>query len=251
MTTLSEITRYLDEYLRVREIVDYPEAHNGLQLESGGGVTRIGAAVDACPYTIDAAAERGMDLLLVHHGLFWGGVHPMIGGRYRMWKRALDAGLAVYSAHLPLDAHPEIGNNALLCAALGMQKSAPFMPYKGTMIGLRGHLPVPRATLVDRLSQAVRGAVRVCPGGPAMVESVGVVTGGAGAEIRAAAATGIDTFVTGEGPHWTYALAEELGVNILYGGHYATETFGVRALAAHLGKHFDLPWEFIDHPSGL
>ncbi len=252
MTKLSEITRYADDYLRVREIADYPEALNGLQLENGGTVTRIGAAVDACGYTIDASAERGIDLLLVHHGLFWGGAHPMTGRRYRLWKRAMDAGVAIYSAHLPLDAHPEIGNGALLAAALGLQQRKPFMPYKGTPVGVRGTAETSRTALVDRLCAAVGGAVRICPGGPENVREIGVVTGGAGAEVRAAAAeAGIDTFITGEGPHWTYALADELGVNILYGGHYATETFGVKALAAHLGGRYELTWEFIDHPTGL
>ena len=252
MKELSEITRYLDEYLRLRQIADYPEAHNGLQLENGGTVTKIGAAVDACGYTIRAAAERGIDLLLVHHGLFWGGVHPMVGNRYQMWKQAMDAGIAVYSAHLPLDAHPEIGNNVLLAAAVGLNETEPFMPYKGTMIGLRGKIEEEwRNVLAERLKRAVGGTVRMCPGGPVNTRTVGIVTGGAGAEVRAAAEAGIDTFITGEGPHWTYALAEELGVNILYGGHYATETFGVKALAAHLGERYVLPWEFIDHPTGL
>lgn len=251
MHALSKITRYLDDYLRLREITDYAEAHNGLQLANGGTVTRIGAAVDACGYTVDAAVERGVDLLLVHHGLFWGGVHPMTGNRYRMWKQAMDAGLAIYSAHLPLDAHPKIGNNALLCAALDLQETEPFMPYKGTAVGLRGKTATSRETLVNRLAAALGGPVQVCPGGPENVYEIGVVTGGAGAEVRAAAEAGVDTFITGEGPHWTYPLAEELGINILYGGHYATETFGVKALAAHLGNRLGLPWEFIDHPTGL
>ena len=251
MNTLLEIAGYVDRYLRLGEIADYAEAHNGLQLENGGAVTRLGAAVDACGHTINAAAERGVDLLLVHHGLFWGGVHPMTGGRYRLWKRAMDAGLAVYSAHLPLDAHPEVGNNALLCAALGLADPRPFFPYKGTPLGLAGGLELERNALTRRLEQAVGGPVRVCPGGPANTAWVGVVTGGAGAEIREAAAAGIDTFITGEGPHWTYPLAEELGINLLYGGHYATETFGVKALAEHLSARFGLPWEFIDHPTGL
>ena len=251
MNTLLEITAYLDQSLRIAEIADYSEAHNGLQLENSGGVTRLGAAVDACGYTIAAAAERGINLLLVHHGLFWGGVHPMTGGRYRMWKRAMDADIAIYSAHLPLDAHPDVGNNALLCAALGLADPQPFFPYKGTPLGLMGRLESDRDELVKRLAQAMGGPVRVCPGGPARTRRVGVVTGGAGAEVREAVAAGVDTFITGEGPHWTYPLAEELGVNILYGGHYATETFGVKALAAHLGERFGLEWQFIDHPTGL
>lgn len=248
---LGEIVLFLNDYLRIGEIADYPEAHNGLQLENGGEVTRIGAAVDACGYTIERAAKRGIDLLLVHHGLMWGGVHPLTGGRYRMLKLAFDGGVAVYGAHLPLDAHPLVGNTALLCAALGLTGTQPFFPYKGTPLGEWGHLALDRDVLARRLEEIVGHRVRVCPGGPSQTSRVGVVTGGAGAELREAVAAGLDTFITGEGPHWTYALAEELGINVLYGGHYATETFGVKALAAHLGKQFGLPWEFIDHPTGL
>ena len=251
MNTLPEITAYLDRYLRLTEVADYPEAHNGLQLENSGGVTRIGAAVDACGFTIAAAAGRGINLLLVHHGLMWGGVHPITGGRYRLWKRAMEADIAVYSAHLPLDAHPQVGNTVLLCAALALADTQPFFPYKGTPLGQWGHLEMAREALAQRLAQAVGGPVRVCPGGPGRTARVGVVTGAAGAEVRQATAAGIDTFITGEGPHWTYALAEELGVNILYGGHYATETFGVKALAAHLAERLGLEWEFIAHPTGL
>lgn len=251
MISLTDLTRYLDDLLRLGEIADYPEAHNGLQLESGGAVTKLGAAVDACGFTIDRAAEQGIDLLLVHHGLMWGGVHPVTGGRYRLWKRAIEAGVAVYSAHLPLDAHPTLGNTALLCSALDLRETRPFFLFKDTSLGQWGELSLDRDELAERLVAAVGGPVKICPGGPSRTTRIGVVTGGAGAEVREAAAAGLDTFITGEGPHWTYALAEELGVNILYGGHYATETFGVKALASHLSKHFGLPWEFIDHPSGL
>ncbi len=246
-----QIVPYLDRYLRTADIPDYPNAHNGLQLDGREGVRRIGAAVDACFFTVDVAARLGVDLLLVHHGLAWNGLMPMTKGRYQLWKRAMDAGIAVYSSHLPLDVHPQVGNTALLCAAVGLHDTQPFLPYKGTMLGQWAELHLERDTLQRRLRDAVEGPVRICPGGPAQVRRVGVVTGGAGAEIREAAAAGIDTFITGEGPHWTFPLAEELEVNILYGGHYATETFGVKALAAHLGEKFSLPWDFIDHPSGL
>ena len=248
---LREICAYLDGFLHIGQISDYPNALNGLQLENGGTVSRIGAAVDASGYTVGAAAECGVDFLLVHHGLFWGGLQPMVRGQYRQWKRAFDANLAVYSAHLPLDAHPEVGNNALLCRALGLEAMTPFFDFKGTQIGLRASVSCERAELAARLEAVLGGRVLLCPGGPEQVREIGVITGGAGAEARAVAAEGIDTFITGEGPHWTYALAEELGINLFYGGHYATETFGVKALAAHLGARFGLPWEFIDHPTGL
>jgi dinuclear metal center YbgI/SA1388 family protein len=159
--------------------------------------------------------------------------------------------LSVYSSHLPLDAHPFLGNNILLCAALGLKKTKPFFFDKGQFLGFQSHTTISRAELAKRLHRAVGHAPIMLPGGPEICKKIGVVTGGAGGSLKLAAAEGVDTFVTGEGPHWTYALAEELGVNVLYGGHYATETFGVKALAADLSKKFKVPWVFLDHPSGL
>jgi dinuclear metal center YbgI/SA1388 family protein len=248
---LTGIVQFCDTLLRTAEIADYPNALNGLQLANGGTVTKIAAAVDACGYTIAAAVDLGCDLLIVHHGLFWQGLQPMTHGRYRYWKRAFDAGLAVYSAHLPLDAHPRIGNNALLCAALMLENTTPFFEHKGTPIGLRARGEIERAELVLRLERVLGGRVLLSPGGPEVAREIGVVTGGAGSEVEQMAAAGIDTFITGEGSHWTFAVAEDLGVNLLYGGHYATETFGVKALAAEISGHFGLPWQFIDHPTGL
>jgi dinuclear metal center YbgI/SA1388 family protein len=178
-------------------------------------------------------------------------VQPITAAHFRKIKIALDNGLAIYSAHLPLDVHPVVGNNALLCKALGFKKTAPFFFEKNQFIGLKTHSPMTRAALVQRLEQTLGGRVKLCAGGPEKVAHIGVVTGGAGAEVAKAASEGIDTFITGEGPHHSYLLAEELCVNLIYGGHYATETFGVKALAAQLSKKFRVPWEFIDHPTGL
>jgi dinuclear metal center YbgI/SA1388 family protein len=250
MVALSKITAYLAGYLLRENVADYPQAHNGLQLENDGEVKRIGAAVDACEAVVREAAARGVDFLLVHHGLYWNSV-PLVGGMYRKVRCAVAHNIAVYSAHLPLDVHPEVGNNLLLARALGLEQLEPFLLLKGQAAGLVGRCETGRADLAARLELAVSGKVHVCAGGPERVRRVGVVTGGAGSEVAKAAAEGVDTFITGEGPHWSYTLAEELGVNLLYGGHYATETFGVRALAKHLSLQFDLPWEFIDHPTGL
>ncbi len=254
---LTAICQHLDDSLRVRAVADYPNALNSLQLENGGTVSRIAAAVDASLSTVDAAVAAGCDLLLVHHGLFWNGPLPMTGKRRELFKRALDGNLAVYSAHLPIDAGAD-GNSMLLAQACLpapelVDAWVPFFDYKGTPVGCRARCvqPLTRDALAARLSEVVGGPVRVCPGGREDVRHVGVVTGGAGAEARRVAGEGIDAFITGEGPHWTYALAEEVGLNIFYGGHYATETFAVKALAARLGERFGLPWEFIDRASGL
>jgi putative NIF3 family GTP cyclohydrolase 1 type 2 len=183
--------------------------------------------------------------------LFWSPAHPWTGRRYELLRLLIENDLAIYSSHLPLDAHPRLGNNAQLCAALKFKKLRPFFFEKGQSLGFQTRTKISRAELAGRLRNILGRAPIVLPGGPAVCEKIGVVTGGAGSELKLAAAEGVDTFITGEGPHWTYALAEELGVNVFYGGHYATETFGVKALAAELSRRFKAPWVFLDHPTGL
>jgi dinuclear metal center YbgI/SA1388 family protein len=189
--------------------------------------------------------------MVVHHGLFWNARHPWTGRHYALLRLLLDHNLAVYSAHLPLDIHPRLGNNARLCAALGFKRTRPFFYEKDQPLGCQAHLRIRREALVERLARVLGGPVKLLPGGPAECRRIGVVTGGAGSHLPQAAKEGVDTFITGEGPHWTFALAEELGLNVLYGGHYATETFGVKALAADLARKFGVPWSFLDHPTGL
>ncbi|WP_035611530.1 Nif3-like dinuclear metal center hexameric protein [Haloferula sp. BvORR071] len=251
MPSLHEIVTFLDAELRTAEIPDYSGAVNGLQLENGGAVTRIAAAVDASLPVVEKAVAAGADLLLVHHGMFWQGAQPLTRAFYRKIKAAMDAGLAIYSSHLPLDVHPQMGNNALLLKALGLTKSGTFFDWKGLQLGLLAEVEISRETLVEKLASAVGGPVHLCPGGPERLRKIGLVTGGAGAEVASCTAAGVDTFITGEGPHWSYPLAEELGINLLYAGHYATETFGVKALAARLAGDHGIPWSFIDHPTGL
>lgn len=251
MIPLSDLVSFLDRELHIAEIPDYPSAVNGLQLANLGEVHRIVAAVDASLTTIEAAATGGPGLLIVHHGMFWQGTQPLIGPLYRKIKIAMDSGLAIYSAHLPLDVHPVWGNNILLANALGMANPDPFIEWRGMQLGLRGAWHGSREELAQKLGFAVSGRVHVCPGGPEEISEIGLITGGAGSEIAKVAAAGVDTFISGEGPHWSHTLAIELGVNLLLAGHYATETFGVQALAKALGNVFDLPWAFVDHPSGL
>jgi dinuclear metal center YbgI/SA1388 family protein len=250
-TSLAAIVRYCDRVLRTGNTGDYEGAVNGLQMENRGTVSRIAAAVDASRATVKLAVDAKADLLIAHHGLFWGPTHPWTGKRYELMRLLLENNLAVYSSHLPLDSHPRLGNNSLLCAALGLSRLRPFFVSHGQPIGFQTSARIPREELAKRLQQATGAKALVIPGGPAVCRRIGVVTGGAGGELRQAAQEGVDTFVTGEGPHWTYALAEELGMNVLYGGHYATETWGVKALAAELSRKFRVPWAFVDHPSGL
>lgn len=248
---LERLVSYCDDLLDHAGIEDYSGAVNGLQVENRGRVTRVAAAVDAGLSTVRMAVAAGADLLLVHHGLFWASRQPWTGRHFALLQILLENNLAVYSSHLPLDRHPKFGNNACLCAALGFRQTRPFFPLKNQTIGLRTRARISRRSLAERLAKILGGPPTVLPGGPETCRHIGVVTGGAGEELATAADLGIDTFITGEGPHWTYGLAEELGINVLYGGHYATETFGVRALARHLAEKFHLTWTFLDHPSGL
>ncbi len=252
---LTAIVAHLDRMLRHPGFPDYAPAFNGLQLENSGRVKRIGAAVDACEPVIAEAVRRGISLLLVHHGLMWDQhCFAFTGARYRKLRGAIEGDLAIFASHLPLDAHPRFGNAAVLAKALALQNVEPFFRYKMETIGVQGTLSLNLTDLVKRVSRAVGVAAEqltVCAAGPKRVRKVGIVTGGAGSEVGEIARSGVDTFITGEGPHWSYTAAEELGLNVIYAGHYATETFGVKALAGHIGKKYGLPWEFIDHPTGL
>ena len=249
--SLSSIVKYCDQLLHTAEVKDYDGAANGLQVENRGNVTCIAATVDASLATIKLAVADHADLIIVHHGLFWTPSHPWTGKRLELLRLLLENNVALYSSHLPLDAHPKLGNNAQLCAALGFKRTRPFFFDHGQSIGFQATAKIPRSELANRLERATGSKALLIPGGPQICQSIGVVTGGAGGDLKKAAAEGVDTFITGEGPHWTYALAEELGINVLYGGHYATETFGVKALAAHLSRRFKVPWIFLDHPTGL
>jgi len=248
---LSTIHSGLDAYLNIGEIRDYPNALNGLQLENDGRVTRLGAAVDASLATIELAIAQQVDLLLVHHGLFWGGVTPVVGRHFQKLKRAISGNLAIYSAHLPLDIHPEIGNNMLLAQTLQLPDPEPFFFQMGRNLGIASKVAMERDQLVARLESGLGGKIWICAAGPQKTRRIGIITGGAGSKLEKAADEGIDTFITGEGPHYTFALAEELRVNLIYAGHYATETFGVCALAEMFSVKYDLPWCFLDHPSRL
>lgn len=251
MATLDEIVAYLDEELRTSSIPDYPGALNGLQLANDGQIGRIVAAVDASLPVIRAAAAGGPGLLIVHHGMFWQGAQPVTGAFYKKLKIAMDANLAVYSSHLPLDVHPEVGNNILLARAIGLEEIEPFFDFKGLLIGVRGKWSGARAELVYALRSALGGPVHLCPAGPEKIQKIGIITGGAGSEVARVAAAGVDSFITGEGPHWSYPLAEELGINLFYGGHYATETWGVKAISEICSRKFAVTWDFLDHPTGL
>ena len=251
---LGAIVEYLDTYLRVRDIPDSENAVNGLQVANGGSVDRIVAAVDASLEAIEGAAPVGATggtLLLVHHGLLWDGNVPLTGRRYRRVRALLDRNIALYSAHIPLDLHSEVGNNIVLARRLDVALEGWFGEYRGQRLGVYGDLALPREELVLRIEAQLTASARLIPGGPETTHRVGIVTGSGGGFIAEALAAGIDTLITGEGAHHTYFDAMELGLNVIYAGHYATEQVGVQALAQHLGLRFELPWEFHRHPTGM
>lgn len=250
---LGDLVSHAEALLRPGRFKDYPGAVNGLQFENRGRVTRIAAAVDGTLEVARKAVAAGADLLLVHHGLFWGPTTPWTGRRAALLRLLVENDVAVYSQHLPLDGHPRLGNAACLARAMGWSRLRPFLEHEGMPIGVQVVLPrpVPRAAVAALLARVTGAPPRILPGGPDACRRIGVCTGGAGSEIPKARAAGVDTLITGEGPHWTYALAEDCGLNAFYAGHYATETFGVKALADEWSRRFGIPWVFVDHPTGL
>jgi dinuclear metal center YbgI/SA1388 family protein len=253
---LSEIVAHLDDLLDTARTPDYPPALNGLQIENSGQVWRVAAAVDASQRAIEGAVQTKAQLLIVHHGLFWSGLQPITGRFHRRLHALLTHDTAVYASHLPLDRHPTLGNNVLLARRLDLVPSGEFAHFENVPIGVRGSADIPTADLAARAAVFARehgGEARVSafPSGR-WTRAWGVCTGaGADADtLDEAARLGLDTLIVGEGPHWTAVDAPERGLVIIYAGHYATETLGVRALAEHVGQRFDIPWSFVAAPTG-
>jgi dinuclear metal center YbgI/SA1388 family protein len=247
---LGDIVRYSDDLLNVRVIRDYPDAENGLQVANAGTVSRIAAAVDLTAATVKHAITESADFLIVHHGLSWS--RKGSGDSYlERFSELVRHGIALYSVHLPLDCHPQLGNAAVLGRRLGLSSMEPFGIWHGQPIGVRGELDIARDALGDRLAEVLGAPPKRMLFGPEHARRVGIVTGAAASLMTQVRAAGLDSYITGEGNHHTYFDAEELHLNVFYGGHYATETFGVRALAEHLSATFGIPWVFLDHPTGL
>ncbi|HET9002403.1 MAG TPA: Nif3-like dinuclear metal center hexameric protein [Gemmatimonadaceae bacterium] len=257
MAKLKAIADRLDGLLRTPEIPDYPTAVNGIQLENRGDIRGIAVAVDCSQKTIEGTIAAGANLLIVHHGLFWGGVQPIRGALYERLHRLLAGDVAVYSSHLPLDAHPELGNNVLLAAKLGLVPNGGFARSQGTEIGVRGESALLTSEIVARADAFAKrhgGRALATDFDPSRTSRRwGICTGGGASAdtLREAVALGLDTLIVGEGPHWTAVDAPELGLAIIYAGHYATETLGVQALGQLVEREFNLPCRFIEAPTGL
>jgi len=257
MTELAVIASYLDAVLGTETVPDYPGAFNGVQLGNEGPITRIAASVDVSRRVIDAVIREGANLLLVHHGMMWGGAQRITGGVYHRLRLLMTHGVAVYSSHLPLDAHPTFGNNVLLARAFGLEPAGGFARYRTIDVGMRGECDCETASLFSRAAAFARlrgGVARstdIAPG--RRTRRWGICTGaGASSEtLLEAQMLEIDTLIVGEGPHHTAVAADDAGIAVIYAGHYATETLGVSALAEHLTSKFDIPSSFIAAPTGL
>lgn len=249
--TRDELVAYLDDYLAIKTIAD--DSNNGLQVEGAAEVRRVALAVDASLAAIDGAARAGAEMLIVHHGLFWGKPILVTGIHRRRLGRLFEADVSLYAAHLPLDMHGEVGNNAVLARWLGLEGVGPFGDYQGMAAGTCGRLPAPiaLAEFANRVAAAVQQPViGMWPFGPPTVQSVGIISGGAAFLLGQAAAAGVDVYLTGETSHGRYHEARELGLNVVFGGHYATETAGLKALGDHLANRFGLGIVFLDLPTG-
>ena len=257
MPALAEIAEFLDATLSINAIPDYPNAVNGVQLSNLGAIPRIAAAVDFSSETVNDTINAGARLLIVHHGMFWGGVQPLTGHRHQRLRTLLTNDVAVYAAHLPLDVHPQLGNNALLAKFLELEPQDGFAKYQSIDVGLSGTSRVPTRVLAERakaLAERYSGQLVASPFAHDRVTKAWGICTGAGADsgtLREAAARGIDTLIVGEGPHHTAVEARELGIVVLYAGHYATETFGVRALGDAVAERFQIESSFLDVPTGL
>lgn len=251
---LRDVDRHIRSILEIDALAGVDSSLNGVQVgDLDSSVGRAAFAVDAALETIRRAAEWKADLLFVHHGLFWGREQSITGDHYRRIKLLLDEGIALYAAHLPLDKHDSLGNNARMALALGLQSVSPFGEYKGVEIGVAGTLPEPRTT--NSVATALFGSseepLGVLPFGPEVNATAAIVSGGAPYEVDEAIAKGMDLYITGDASHVVYHRCLEAGINVIFGGHYATETWGPRAMMDRLAEDVDLETTFIELPTGL
>jgi dinuclear metal center YbgI/SA1388 family protein len=245
-----EIIAFLDELLDAPAFEDY--APNGLQVVGAAEVTTVATGVSAHLELFQRAAAEGAQMVLCHHGILWHKQPLVVDEQRRDRLRALfDADMSLAAYHLPLDAHPEVGNNALICEALGLERAEPFGETNGRPLGFVGRArePLPRAELVERCRRAFRREPLAFEHGPDPVTSVGVISGGAASSLAEAADLGLDAFVTGEPSEPAMADAEERGITFIAGGHWATETFGIRRLGELLAERFSVEHRYLPVPN--
>ncbi|MFP4373561.1 MAG: Nif3-like dinuclear metal center hexameric protein [Spirochaetaceae bacterium] len=251
---LSDLDRYLRSTLSIDAMRGEDPSLNGIQVQRRETrVSRVAVAVDACMESFRRATEWGADVLFVHHGLFWGHESAVAGAHYERIRFLIEQDLALYAAHLPLDMHPSLGNNARMARQLGLQQVRPFGSYHGSPIGVSGVLPEPAdvGAVCDSLFGGRQEVLSVLPFGPEKVRSVACVSGGAPRLVSEAIAKKIDLYVTGDASHTIYHEALEAGTNVIFGGHYNTEVWGVKAVAELLSAELGLETTFVDVPTGL
>ncbi len=243
-----DLTHYLNDLLNINVIADY--GPQGLQIEGRAEIKQLAVAVDAAHASIDGALAAGADMLIVHHGIFWGPPKCIAGAFGRKVRRFIESDLNLYAAHLALDLHPTLGNNAELCRLLDLRAVDTYFSFKGNDVGIIAEpvAPVSFAELVAKFSAALQAPLKIDASGPKQVQRLAVCSGDAARSLEEAQARGCDTLITGELDYTMAHAPSELGMNVLYGGHYLTETLGVQALARHLQERFDLPWLFVDVP---
>jgi dinuclear metal center YbgI/SA1388 family protein len=246
-----ELVAFLDEYLNVQAYPD--KSSNGLQVEGKSEVERVAFAVDTTLRTIERAAKAGADMLIVHHGMIWGGLGYITGIHYRRLKAIMESGINLYAAHLPLDAHPEVGNNVELLRLLGIEPKGPFGEYRGLSIGFYGEFEEqqPIEKVAQIIAEKLDTTVKTYEFGKREIKTVGTVSGAGAFALEEAHRKGIDLLVTGEFTHADYLTAIDLPQSVLVAGHYKTETLGVKALMELIRKRFGLSVFFIDEPTGL
>ena len=245
-----QLSHYLDNLLDIKEIKDSPNAMNGLQVQNTGDIKKVGLAVDLCMATIEKAVAAECNMMFVHHGMLWGGVKPIRGNFYDKVSTMIRENLGLYSAHLPLDMHPVLGNNKVLADQLELNELEPFGEYEGQKIGFKGRLKTLSAEeLGEKLEGKLGSPVKVIGSGE--VQSLGIVSGGAADILSQAAVAGLDAYLTGEGSNHHYHEAIENECVLILAGHYATETGGVKAVGKHLAEQFGIKTEFIDYPTGI
>jgi len=245
-----QLSHYLDNLLDIKEIKDSANAMNGLQVQNTGDIKKVGLAVDLCMATIEKAIAAECNMMFVHHGMLWGGVKPIRGNFYDKISTMMCENLGLYSAHLPLDMHPVLGNNKVLAGQLELNELEPFGEYEGQKIGFKGRLKSLSAEeLGAKLEDKLGSPVKVIGSGE--VQTLGVVSGGAADILSQAAVAGLDAYLTGEGSNHHYHEAIENECVLILAGHYATETGGVKAVGKHLEEQFGIKTEFIDYPTGI
>lgn len=248
----TELVKYLAGYLRLSDFKD--ASWNGLQVEGADDVGAVATAVDPTLAAIRGAAEAGARMLIVHHGFFWGNGERIVGPLQPKIRALLEADISLYAAHLPLDGHPEVGNNAQLARLLDLEPSDGFGgDGGGAKIGVlcTPRTAIPREKLAERLGAAIGVQARLFDLGPPKVKRIGIVSGNGGSTVGEATARRLDCLVTGEWTYTNYQNARDHALNVICGGHYATETVGVRALGEHLAAKFGLEHTFVADPAPM